>query len=111
MGQGAPGSSQTGDPRDPPHTIDSAKRDLRATAKAAIDQGIFKANPIITEQVLYDVIKDQSFEWRDYDPEDTVRFFTLRLTDAKLIKKTPSQIIADGTDFAYFRQLQKELKG
>jgi NitT/TauT family transport system substrate-binding protein len=92
-------------------TIDAAKRDLRATAKAAIDQGIFKANPVITEQLLYDVIKDQSFEWRDYDPEDTVRFFTLRLTDAKLIKKTPSQIIADGTDFAYFRRLQKELRG
>ncbi|MDP9245361.1 MAG: hypothetical protein M3O64_01800 [Chloroflexota bacterium] len=49
-------------------------------------------------------------EWRDYDPEDTVRFFTLRLTDAKLIKKTPTQIITDGTDFAYFRRLQREQK-
>ncbi|HEY8717581.1 ABC transporter substrate-binding protein [Pengzhenrongella sp.] len=91
-------------------SIDAGKRDLRATAKAAIDAGRYKANPAITEQVVYDVIKDQSFEWRDYDPEDTVRFFTLRLTDAKLIKKTPTQIIADGTDFAYFRRLQKELK-
>ena len=91
-------------------SIDAGKRDLRATAKAAIDKGLYKAAPVITEQVVYDVIKDQSFDWRDYDPEETVRFFALRQTDAKLIKKTPTQIIADGTDFAYFRQLQKELK-
>jgi NitT/TauT family transport system substrate-binding protein len=91
-------------------SIDAGKRDLRATAKAAIDKGTYKATPLITEQVVYDVIMDQSFEWRDYDPEDTVRFFALRQADAKLIKKTPTQIIADGTDFAYFRRLQKELK-
>jgi NitT/TauT family transport system substrate-binding protein len=91
-------------------SVDAGKRDRRATAKAAIDKGTYKANALVTEQVVYDVIKDQSFEWRDFDPEDTVRFFTLRLTDAKLIKKTPTQIIADGTDFAYFRRLQKELK-
>ncbi len=90
--------------------IDAGKRDLRATAKAAIEKGTYKAAPVITEQVVYDVIKDQSFDWRDYDPEETVRFFSLRLADAKLIKKSPQQIIAEGTDFAYFRQLRKELK-
>ena len=89
---------------------DAAKRDLHAAAKAAIEKGTYKASPLTTEQLIYDVMKDQSFEWRDFDPEDTVRFFALRLADAKLVKKTPTQIIAEGTDFAYFRRLQKELK-
>jgi NitT/TauT family transport system substrate-binding protein len=90
-------------------SVDAGKRDLRATAKVAIERGAYNGTPAITEQVVYDVIKDQSFDWRDYDPEETVRFFALRLGDAKLIKKTPAQIIADGTDFAYFRRLRTEL--
>ena len=90
--------------------VDEAKKDRRAAAKAAIDKGTYRAAPAITEQVIYDVIKDESFDWRDYDPEETVRFFALRLADAKLVKKTPQQIIADGADFTYFRQLQKELR-
>ena len=91
--------------------VDAGKVDRRATARAAIEQGTFKANAAITEQVLYDVIKDESFDWRDYDPEDTIRFFALRLADSKLIKKTPQQILSEGTDFTWFRQLRKELKG
>jgi len=34
----------------------------------------------------------------------------LRLADAKLIKMTSQQIIAQGSDFAYMRQLRTELK-
>jgi NitT/TauT family transport system substrate-binding protein len=89
---------------------DAAKKDLRAAAKSAIDKGIYKATPAVTEQILYDIIKDESFDWREYDPDDTVRFFALRLADAKLVKKTPQQILADGADFTYFRQLRKELR-
>lgn len=90
--------------------IDAGKRDLRAAAKAAIDKGTYKDSPALTEQVIYDILKDESFDWRDYDPEETVRFFALRLAEAKLVKKSPQQIIAEGTDFAWFRQLRKELK-
>jgi NitT/TauT family transport system substrate-binding protein len=37
--------------------------------------------------------------WREYDPEDTVRFYALRLHEAGMIKRTPQQIIAQGTDW------------
>jgi NitT/TauT family transport system substrate-binding protein len=56
------------------------------------------------------VIKDESFDWREFDPEETLRFFALRLSDAKLVKKSPQQIIVEGTDFTYFRQLRKDLR-
>jgi NitT/TauT family transport system substrate-binding protein len=49
--------------------------------------------------------------WREYDPEDTVRFHALRLQEAGMIKSTPQKIIAQGTDWRFFNELKKELKG
>jgi NitT/TauT family transport system substrate-binding protein len=48
--------------------------------------------------------------WRDYDPEDTVRFYSLRLRDVGMIKSSPSTIIAQGTDWRFFNELKRELK-
>ena len=50
-------------------------------------------------------------QWRQYDAEDTVRFFALRLHEAGLIKSTPQEIIARGTDWRFLNELKKELKG
>jgi NitT/TauT family transport system substrate-binding protein len=49
--------------------------------------------------------------WRQYDLEDTVRFDTLRLHEAGMIKSTLQKIIAQGTDWRFFNELKKELKG
>jgi NitT/TauT family transport system substrate-binding protein len=48
--------------------------------------------------------------WREYDPEDTMRFYALRLREAGLIKSTPQKIIAEGTDWRYFNELKRELR-
>ena len=49
-------------------------------------------------------------KWRDYDAEDTIRFYALRLHEAGLIKSSPQKIIADGTDWRFFDELKRELK-
>ena len=49
-------------------------------------------------------------KWRDYDAEDTVRFYALRLYEAGLIKSTPNKIIAENTDWRFFNELKHELK-
>jgi NitT/TauT family transport system substrate-binding protein len=49
--------------------------------------------------------------WRDYNPEDTVRFYTLRLHEAGMIKSSPQKLIAQGTDWRFLTELKKELKG
>jgi NitT/TauT family transport system substrate-binding protein len=49
--------------------------------------------------------------WREYDPEDAVRFYALRLREAGMIKSAPSKIIARGTDWRFFNELKRELKG
>jgi NitT/TauT family transport system substrate-binding protein len=48
--------------------------------------------------------------WREYDAEDTVRFWALRLREAGMIKSTPQKIIAQGTEWRFLRELKKELK-
>jgi NitT/TauT family transport system substrate-binding protein len=48
--------------------------------------------------------------WRDYDPEDTVRFYALRLHELGMIKHDPKRILAEGTDFRFFDELKRELK-
>ena len=49
-------------------------------------------------------------KWRDYSPEDTVRFYALRLQEIGMIKSTPQKIIEKGTDWRLFADLKKELK-
>ena len=50
-------------------------------------------------------------KWREYEPENTMRFFALRLHEAGMIKSTPQKIIAQGTDWRFLNALKKELKG
>ena len=48
--------------------------------------------------------------WREYAPEDTVRYYALRLHEAGFIKSSPQKIIADGTDWRFLNELKRELK-
>ena len=48
--------------------------------------------------------------WRDYDPEDTMRFYFLRMYEAGLIKSSPNKLIADATDWRFLNELKRELK-
>jgi NitT/TauT family transport system substrate-binding protein len=49
-------------------------------------------------------------KWREYDPDDTMRFYALRLHEAGLIKSTPQKIIDEGTDWRLFNEVKRELK-
>jgi NitT/TauT family transport system substrate-binding protein len=50
-------------------------------------------------------------QWAEYNPEDTVRFYALRLHEIGMIKSSPQKIIAEGTDWRFLNELKKELKG
>jgi NitT/TauT family transport system substrate-binding protein len=49
--------------------------------------------------------------WREYNAEDTIRFYALRLYEAGLVRSTPNKIIAENTDWRFFNELKRELKG
>jgi NitT/TauT family transport system substrate-binding protein len=97
----------------------ATKRALRAVLKAA---NLCAAEPERAARVVADkgyrydyalqTMKEISYaRWREYDPEDAVRFYALRLHEAGMIKSGPQKIIAQGTDWRFLNELKKELKG
>ena len=99
----------------------ATKRALRALLKAT---DVCALEPNRAAQLIVDKGFTQRYDyalqtleeipynrWREYDPEDTVRFYALRLHEIGLIKSTPQKLIAQGTDWRFFTELKKELKG
>jgi NitT/TauT family transport system substrate-binding protein len=63
-------------------------------------------------EILLRALKEIPYgKWREYNPEDTVRFYALRLHEAGMIKSTPQKIISEGTDWRFLNELKQELKG
>ena len=98
----------------------ATKRVLRAVLKAAdlcaaepdrvarrIVGGGFAENYDYASETLRDIPYEK---WREYDPEDTMRFYALRLHEAGLIKSSPQKIIAEGTNWRFLNELKHELK-
>lgn len=98
----------------------ATKRAMRAILKAAdicslkpdqsarflVDKG-FKTEYDYAFQTMKEVPYGK---WREFDPEDTVRFYALRLHEAGMIKNSPQKILAQGTNWRFLRELKKELK-
>jgi NitT/TauT family transport system substrate-binding protein len=99
----------------------ATKRFLRAVIKAAdlcVAQPELVARRMVDggfapryDYALQTLREIQYSRWRDYDPEDTVRFYALRLREAGMIKSTPNRILTEGTDWRFFNELKRELKG
>lgn len=48
--------------------------------------------------------------WREFSPEDTLRFHALRLREVGMITSDPNKLIAHGTDWRFLNELRRELK-
>jgi len=89
----------------------ATKRALRAILKAA---DACAADPARAAQYDYalQALKEIPYnKWREFDHEDTVRSYALRLNEAGMIKATPQKIIARGTDWRFLNELKQDLKG
>jgi NitT/TauT family transport system substrate-binding protein len=99
----------------------ATKRVLRAILKAA---DLCATEPAVVARRLVDngftdrydealqMLSDLPYDkWREYDAEDTVRFYALRLHEAGMIKSSPQKIIADTTDWRFLNEVKGELKG
>jgi NitT/TauT family transport system substrate-binding protein len=98
----------------------ATKRVIRAVLKAA---DLCASNPELAARQIVEGGFTESYDyalqtltenpydaWREYDAEDTLRFYALRLRDLGAIKSTPQQIIANGTDWRFLNELKRELK-
>jgi NitT/TauT family transport system substrate-binding protein len=85
---------------------DLCATDPGPAARMLVD-GRFTSRYDYALQTLKDVRYDV---WREYDAEDAVRFWALRMREAGFIKSTPQKIIAEGTDWRFLNELKRELK-
>jgi NitT/TauT family transport system substrate-binding protein len=98
----------------------ATKRALRAILKAAdlcatdpasaarrLVEGGFTPRYDYAIQTMTEVPYDR---WREFDAEDTMRFFALRLHEDGFIKSSPNAILAEGTDWRFLNELKRELK-
>jgi NitT/TauT family transport system substrate-binding protein len=76
-------------------------------ARTMVDRGFTKAY----DYALATMREIPYNRWREYDPEDSVRFYALRLREVGMLKNNPKKILADGTDWRFLNELKKELKG
>lgn len=98
----------------------ATKRVLRAILKAAdlcaseperaaqllVDRGYTKRYDYALQalnEIRYDV-------WRDFNPQDTLVFYALRLYEAGLIRLSPQKLIAEHTDWRFLDEVKRELK-
>jgi NitT/TauT family transport system substrate-binding protein len=100
----------------------ATKRTLRAILKAnsvcALEPAraartlVDKWYPTTNYDYALQTVKELPYgQWREYDPEDTVRFYALRMHEVGMIRSSPQQMIARGTDWRFLNELKKELKG
>jgi NitT/TauT family transport system substrate-binding protein len=98
----------------------ATKRVIRAILKAAdfcatdpvrAAQGLVDRGFTPRYDYAFEALRAISYDkWREYDAEDTIRFYALRMHEAGMIKATPQKIIADGTDWRFLNELKRELK-
>ena len=97
----------------------ATKRVVRAILRAA---DLCASEPMLVAQRLtgrefaprYDfalqTLKEIPYRnWREDDPEDTVRFYALRLHELGVIKSSPDKIIARGTDWRFLNEVKREM--
>jgi NitT/TauT family transport system substrate-binding protein len=100
-----PGGDQTCATRDPEG--DRFLRQRSGGCRPAAGRWRLTGNYDYALQTLNEVWYNK---WREYDIEDSVRFYALRLREAGMIKSTPSKIITDGTNWRFLKELKRELK-
>ena len=60
---------------------------------------------------LVQMLKEVRYgRWREYNPEETMRFYALRLHEVGFIKASPQKIIAQSTDWRFINELKKDMK-
>jgi NitT/TauT family transport system substrate-binding protein len=99
----------------------ATKRAVRAILKSADLCGVdparaarFMVDKGFTDNYDYalQAVKSLPYgKWRQFDAEDTIRFYALRLHEIGLIKSSPQKIIAQGSDWRFLNELRRELKG
>jgi NitT/TauT family transport system substrate-binding protein len=86
---------------------DIVARDPEYTLRVLQQKKIWKKSE--TKYILQALKEIPYGKWREYNPEETIRFNALRLHDVGIIKTPPDEFIARYTDWSFLRSMKDEL--
>jgi NitT/TauT family transport system substrate-binding protein len=86
---------------------DLVSQDPETAARILVDRKLSKADDqeFVTQayrEIPYD-------KWRHYSPEDSVRFWALRLNELGMITHSPQEYISKNTDWSHIASLKNEM--
>jgi NitT/TauT family transport system substrate-binding protein len=84
---------------------DFVAREPERAARFVVDKG-YAPNYVYALEALKHIPYNT---WREFDLTDTLRFYALRLRDSGMIKSSPDELIAKGTDWRFLNELKREL--
>jgi NitT/TauT family transport system substrate-binding protein len=88
--------------------IDLVARDPELATRALLAKKIVKE---ADKGYILQTLKDIPYaKWREYNPEDTIRFYALRMKDIGMMKSNPQQFIAQNTDWRFVNELKAEFR-
>jgi NitT/TauT family transport system substrate-binding protein len=85
--------------------------DLCATEPERVAQSLVDRGYTPRADYAFQALNELRYgSWREFDPEDTVRWYTLRMNEAGFTKVIPQTVIAEHTDWRFLNELKHELK-
>jgi NitT/TauT family transport system substrate-binding protein len=87
-------------------SVDFCASNPTAAARELVNRGFLPSY----DDALTTLQETRHDGWRDYDAEDSVRFYAVRMKETGMIKSSPQDIVTTGTDFRFLSELKRELK-
>jgi len=86
---------------------DLVSQDPEMAAQLLVDRKLRKADD---QEFMAQALGEIPYnKWRDYSPEDTIRFWALRLKELGIIKYSPQEFIDRNTDWSHLASLKSEM--
>jgi NitT/TauT family transport system substrate-binding protein len=86
---------------------DLVSQDPEMAAQLLVDRKLRKADD---QEFMAQSLREIPYDkWRHYSPEDTIRFWALRLKELGIIKHSPQEFIGKNTDWSFLKQLKNEM--
>jgi len=88
--------------------IDRVSLDPRLATNELLSRKIVKQKD---EKYVLQTLKEIPYgRWREYNPEDTIRFYALRMRETGMMKTNPQQFIDEHTDWRFIKELKKDFR-
>jgi NitT/TauT family transport system substrate-binding protein len=86
---------------------DLVSQDPAMAAQLLVDRKLRKADD---QEFMVQALRGIPYDkWRHYSPEDSIRFWALRLKEIRVIKHTPQEYISKNTDWSHIASLKDEM--